>query len=193
MIQSHNTYTYLPARHKLWELLAPWWRCQRHSYGAITEADVLDIRLRRQRNGVWTLCHGLIDLGKHPLSTDLCEAVKMLIPTGKTARVVLERGSDNDRRLFIKHIDTLADDPKLLGGAFIKSPWQTVLPFRLNCIHADFTYKPWDTGLGTWANIRRIIRHPGKVFTTISRYARRHKPSCVHQQDPHFLYHFDML
>ncbi len=62
MIGTHDSYTFLPARKKLFEWFSFLWRTQVKSIAQQKEIGVtyFDVRVRRDGN-VWRVCHGLVD------------------------------------------------------------------------------------------------------------------------------------
>lgn len=190
MIASHNTFTFMRAR-KWWaRLLTPWWRCQISEYGA-KSATMWDIRIRRQSNGAWTLCHGRIDLGAHPICSDLTDLLNTLgVPFDKKVRVVLERGSENDRQLFRNW--ALGSTDRRLAGTAIKNPWEWVQYDSIP--EQSCYYKPWDSGLTLRGNLRRWIHEPRTLFSTIRCTARRWESQMgTHRADPKITYWHDRL
>ena len=107
MIGSHDTMTYLPARHRVFELFSFLWRTQTKSlHQQATEGVAyFDIRVRETKKG-WRLCHGLVDLKR--LFPTLIEIVRWVTAIGYNPavrgepyiRLILELGkSDTFERM----------------------------------------------------------------------------------------------
>ena len=65
MIASHNTFSYLPPRHKIFNFFKGFWRCQDKNINEQLASGVeyLDVRVRYTFDGKVRLCHGIVDYG----------------------------------------------------------------------------------------------------------------------------------
>lgn len=165
MIGTHNSFTYLRAKNKIFELFSFLWRTQVKSIAQQKEIGVtyFDIRVRRDGN-VWRVCHGLVDFNK------TFKFIEEIISTFNPyrVRILLEKGNYNDEILFIKELDKCLDCPNL-SFAGIKRGWVVII--NRDPIIKDYTYIPWLSNLSFWDNIKR-----GNFFSTIKRWARKHNP-----------------
>lgn len=165
MIGTHNSYTFLPARKKLFEWFSFLWRTQVKSIAQQKEIGVtyFDVRVRRDGN-VWRGCHGLVDFNKTFKSIE--EIISTFNPY--RVRILLEKGNYNDEILFIKELDKCLDCPNL-SFSCIKRGWKVIID--RDPVIKDYTYTPWLSNLSFWENIKR-----GNFFPTIKRWARKHNP-----------------
>ncbi len=168
MIGTHNSYTYLPARNKIFELFSFLWRTQVKD---IREQKVMgvtyfDIRVRKHpTRESWIVCHGIVDL---TLEFFNLEEIAILF-SNYNIRLILERGGFNERINFTKQANKILKFPnvKFIG---IKKGWYIIYEDKsLNFI--DYTYTPWLSGLSFWENIKRF-----NFFSTIKRWAKKHNP-----------------
>lgn len=165
MIGTHNSYTYLPARNKIFELFSFLWRTQVKDIAQQKEIGVtyFDVRVRRDRH-VWRVCHGLVDFNKTFKSIE--EIVSTFNPY--RVRILLEKGNCNDEVSFIKELDKCLNCPNL-SFVGIKRGWMVIINRDPNMI--DYTYTPWLSGLSFWENIKRF-----NFLSTIKKWAKKHNP-----------------
>lgn len=166
MIGTHDSYTFLQARNKIYELFSFLWRTQDKNIYQQKEAGVsyFDIRVRRDINK-WRVCHGLVDFN---LTFKGLEEILNCFSTYKV-RIILERGNTQDETLFTKEALEGKYYPALTFSC-IKKGWKVIVdrdPYM-----ADFTYVPWLSGLTFWQNIKRF-----NFFSTIKRWAKKHRPA----------------
>ena len=66
MIASHNTFSYLQPRHKIFNFFKGFWRCQDLDIKEQLASGVeyLDVRVRYTFDCKVRLCHGFVDYGK---------------------------------------------------------------------------------------------------------------------------------
>ena len=66
MIASHNTFSYLQPRHKIFNFFKGFWRCQDLDIKEQLASGVeyLDVRVRYTFDCKARLCHGFVDYGK---------------------------------------------------------------------------------------------------------------------------------
>lgn len=163
MIGTHDSYTFLPAKNKLFELFSFLWRTQVKSIAQQQEIGVsyFDIRIRRDGD-IWRVCHGLVDFDCTFESIE--EIINMFLIY--KVRIILERGDSEDlfREEVLKNIKYPA-----LSFACIKSRWEVV--FDRDPHIFDYTYTPWLSGVSFWDNIKRF-----NFFSTIKRWAKKHNP-----------------
>ena len=163
MIGTHDSYTFLPAKNKLFEWFSFLWRTQVKSIAQQQEIGVFyfDIRVRRDRD-VWRVCHGLVDFD---CTFESIEEIVNMFSIYKV-RIILERGDSEDlfREEILKNIKYPA-----LSFACIKSGWKVI--FDRDPHIFDYTYIPWLSGASFWDNIKRF-----NFFFTIKRWAKKHNP-----------------
>lgn len=166
MIGTHDSYTFLPARKKLFEWFSFLWRTQVKSIAQQKEIGVtyFDIRVRRDRN-VWRVCHGLVDFNK------IFNSISNILELFSTykVRIILEKGDSTDKNLFINSVLACAEYPSL-SFACIKSGWKVIIDRDPHIW--DYTYTPWLSGISFWKNIKRF-----NFFSTIKKWAKRHNPT----------------
>lgn len=163
MIGTHDSYTFLPARKKLFEWFSFLWRTQVKSIAQQKEIGVtyFDIRVRRDGN-VWRVCHGLVDFN---LTFKNIEEITNLFSIYKV-RIILERGGNED--LFKKEVRESMSCVSL-SFACIKKDWKVILDRDPHIF--DYTYTPWLSGVSFCDNIRRF-----NFFSTIKKWAKKYNP-----------------
>lgn len=163
MIGTHDSYTFLPARKKLFEWFSFLWRTQIKNIEQQKEIGVtyFDIRVRRDGN-IWRVCHGLVDFN---FTFNNIGEILDLFSIYKV-RIILERGDGED--IFKKEIRDNITHPSL-SFACIKRGWKVILDRDPHII--DYTYTPWLSGASFWDNIRRF-----NFFSTIKRQAKECNP-----------------
>lgn len=182
MIGTHDSYTYLPAKKKIFEWVSFTWRTQVKSIEEQKKEGVsyFDIRIRRD-NDVWRICHGLVDFD---LTYKTIEEILARFSIYKV-RIILERGDNEDlfRGEITKHVDCPA-----LSFACIKRNWKVLLDRDTNII--DYTYTPWLSDLSLWENIKRF-----NFFSTIKRWAKKHNPNITTKmkEDKKTIYFMDYI
>ena len=163
MIGTHDSYTFLPARKKLFEWFSFLWRTQVKSIAQQKEIGVtyFDVRVRRDRD-VWRVCHGLVDFD---LTFKSIGEIVNIFSVYKV-RIILEREGSEDlfRKEVLESIPCLA-----LSFACIKNGWKVILDRDSHIF--DYTYTPWLSGVSFWGNIKRF-----NFFSTIKRWAKKHNP-----------------
>ena len=141
MVGSHDSFTYLPSRHKVLEVFSFMWRTQNKSIEEQIKTGVsfLDIRVRRVKQN-WVVCHGLVDFDLQAEGLDYF--LEFCIRNGCTCRIILERGNIPDQFLFMKEINTLKEAYKdVLKYACIKQNWKVLL--NQGIYVEDYSYKFW--------------------------------------------------
>lgn len=163
MIGTHNSYTFLPARKKIFELFSFLWRTQVKNIAQQKEIGVtyFDVRVRRDSN-VWRVCHGLVDFN---LTFKSIEDIVNIFSVYKV-RIILER--EGSEGLFREEVLKSTSCPSL-SFACIKNGWKVILNRDPNIL--DYTYTPWLSGLSFWENIKRF-----NFFSTIKKWAKKHNP-----------------
>lgn len=165
MIGTHDSYTFLPSKIKLFERISFLWRTQSKSIYEQEQLGVsyFDIRIRRSKN-VWRVCHGLVDFN---LTFNSIEEIIRLFSKYKI-RLILERGSS---KLFRQEIRKNINC-EVISFAAIKYGWE-ILINRDSTIH-DYTYTPWLSNLSFWENIKRC-----NFFSTIKKWAKKYNPTIT--------------
>lgn len=168
MIGSHDSYTFLPASRKIFNLFSFLWRTQTKSIAQQIEAGVeyFDVRVRRYHN-VWRVCHGLVDFNL--VFTTLSSIVHLF--SSHKLRLILERGDEEDEMLFLNEImqNTYKET---LQFACIKKGWKILLDRHSDIL--DYTYTPWLSGKSFWYNIKRF-----NFFSTIKKWAKKYNPKIT--------------
>ena len=148
MIGSHNTYTYLKSDTDIYNHNTRFWRCQDCNISKQYQMGVryFDIRVFRTKNkygkDVWQAAHGLVNLEKQWLSIkSICNMFKNTYKNSKF-RLVLEKGDEEDEKIFKEETLENVDNCPSLISVIIKKPW-TVLYNRENLIFHDYSYEEW--------------------------------------------------
>lgn len=167
MIGTHDSFTYLKAKHKVYELFSFLWRTQTKTIEKQKELGVkyLDVRVYKTKFNDWELCHGLVNFNKSYSS--LATLLKEL--TDFNIRLILEKGTKKDENEFEKIIYSLKYKYNNLVFAAIKKNWKVLHDSHLYII--DYTYVPFYSNLSFWQNIKRM-----NWFNTIKKWAKKHNP-----------------
>lgn len=164
MIGTHDSYTFLPAKNKLFEWFSFLWRTQVKNIAQQKEIGVtyFDVRVRRDGD-VWRVCHGLVDFNYTFKSIE--DIINMF--SIYKVRIILERGDNEDlfREEVLKNMECPA-----LSFACIKNGWEVIFDRDPHIL--DYTYTPWLSGVSFWDNIKRF-----NFFSTIKRWAKKHNPT----------------
>lgn len=182
MLGTHDSYTYLTAKKKIFEWVSFLWRTQVKSIEEQKKAGVsyFDIRVRRD-NDVWRICHGLVDFN---LTYKSIEEILNKFSIYKV-RIILERGDREDlfRGEVTKHVDC-----PTLSFACIKRNWKILLDRDASII--DYTYTPWLSDLSFWENVKRF-----NFFSTIKKWAKKHNPTVTTKMktDKNIIYFMDYI
>lgn len=167
MLGSHNSFTYLKAKKRIFNWISFLWRCQtktiKEQYNS--KVEYFDIRVRFNKNGKWQLCHGIVDLD---LEFNSLECILDMFYDSRV-RLILERGNDVDKFLFKNRIEKLIPQYPQISFVAIKKNWEILYDKDLHIF--DYTYTPWLSGLSFWQNIKRF-----NFFSTIKRWAKEHNP-----------------
>ena len=158
MIASHNTFSYLQPRYKIFNLFKGFWRCQDLDIKEQLSSGVeyLDVRVRYTSNGMVRLCHGLVDYGNeyNSLAELVEDCIYNNIPTTKSKknkkihyRIILERGnrfsfeSDTDEIM----VNQIKDNPNaVLDWVVIKKGWKTYYQNFGKLTIVDVCFKKWN-------------------------------------------------
>lgn len=181
MIGTHNSFTYLPPKKKIFNLFSFLWRTQTKSISEQITLGVtyFDIRITRDyKECKWRVCHGLVDFNKTFYSIE--HILNTFVPL--KVRILLEKGNYNDEILFIKEANACLNYPNL-SFAGIKRGW--VIIINRDPIIKDYTYIPWLSNLSFWENIKR-----GNFFSTIKRWAKKHNPKITNELINDKIIHF---
>ena len=181
MLGSHDSMTFLPARHRVFELFSFLWRTQTKDLRQQAAAGVayFDIRVRRTKSG-WRLCHGLVDMNREFVRLDVllewvsCMGYNPNLRGEPYIRLILERG---DSCRFEQLASRLAAQFPNVSFIGIKKEWKVLL--NRDPVIVDKTFTPWLSGLTVWENVRRWW---GMVCSgeplTIKGHARRINPQA---------------
>ena len=179
MLGSHDSMTFLPARHRVFELLSFLWRTQTKSLRQQAAAGVayFDIRVRRTKGG-WRLCHGLVDLNREFERLDQllqwvsCMGYNPDLRGEPYIRLILERGDSSLFEALAPLLPLQFPNVCFIG---IKKGWKVLLnrdPYIL-----DKTFVPWFSGLTVWENVKRLWRMiRQREPLTIASHARARTP-----------------
>lgn len=157
MIASHNTFSYLQPRHKIFNPFKGFWRCQELNINEQLSSGVeyLDIRVRYTSDGMVRLCHGLVDYGKEydSLAELVEDCIFKNIPTRSKKkkkihyRLILERGnrfsfeSDTDEIME----NQIKDNPNaVLDWVVVKKGWKTYYQNFRKLTIVDVCFKKWN-------------------------------------------------
>ena len=157
MIASHNTFSYLQPRHKIFNLFKGFWRCQELNINEQIASGVeyLDVRVRYTSEGMVRLCHGFVDYGNE--YADLGALIYYYIwrntstkkhPKKKIHyRLILERGnrfsfeSDTDK---IRWMEKIHNYNAVLDWVIIKKGWKTYYQNFGKLTIVDVCFKKWN-------------------------------------------------
>ena len=159
MIASHNTFSYLQPRYKIFNLFKGFWRCQDLDIKEQLSSGVeyLDVRVRYTSNGMVRLCHGLVDYGNeyNSLAELVEDCIYNNIPTTKSKknkkihyRLILERGnrfsfeSDTDEIRVNQNKDYPPN--AVLDWVVIKKGWKTYYQNFGKLTIVDVCFKKWN-------------------------------------------------
>lgn len=151
MIGSHDTYTYLPAKNGIINTFSEFWRCQNKTVTEQYKAGVrfFDVRVKREKTEdgrhIWRCCHGLAEFDK-TFSTlkSICVYFTSTLK-GSKIRLVLEKGDDEDKRIFKDEIMPLTNKYDCIDSVAYKIPWKTIYTNPKSVrIKFDNTYEEWD-------------------------------------------------
>ena len=157
MIASHNTFSYLPPRYKIFNLFEGFWRCQEKDIKEQLASGVnyLDVRVRYTSDGMVRLCHGLVDYGKEydSLAELIEDCIYKNVPATKSKkkkihyRLILERGN----RLYFEadadeiRVYQVKDNRNaLLDWVVIKKGWKTYYQNFGKLTIVDVCFKKWN-------------------------------------------------
>lgn len=156
MIASHNTFSYLQPRHKIFNLFKGFWRCQDLDIKEqlANGVEYLDVRVRYTFDGKVRLCHGFVDYGKEydSLAELVEDCIYNNIPKTKSKnkihyRLILERGnkfsfkSDTDK---IRWMEKVHNINAVLDWVVVKKGWKTYFQNFGNVTIVDECFKNWN-------------------------------------------------
>ena len=158
MIASHNTFSYLQPRYKIFNFFKGFWRCQDFDIKEQLASGVeyLDVRVRYTFDCKVRLCHGFVDYGKEydSLAELVEECIYKNIPTTKSKknkkihyRLILERGNrfsfESDTDEIIEN--QIKDNPNaVLDWVVIKKGWKTYYQNFGKVTIVDVCFKKWN-------------------------------------------------
>lgn len=186
MIGTHDSFTYLKAKNKIYELFSFLWRTQTKSIKEQQKLGVqyLDIRVHRTVDNQWELCHGIVNFEKkYCLFSDILKEYKDF-----NIRLILEKGDELDEKFFRKEIFYLPKLFKNLSCVVIKKNWVVLLEEKF--IIKDYSYVPFYSNLSFWKNIKRM-----NWFSTIKKWAKKHKPIITQKmkEDQNVVHFIDLI
>lgn len=186
MIGTHDSFTYLKAKHKVYEWLSFLWRTQTKTLKEQKEFGVkyLDVRIHKTKENQWELCHGLVNFCKY--YNTLSELMEDL--SDFKIRLILEKGTKADEEVYKSIIYKLSHQYSNLVFSAIKKNWKVLLDTHL-CI-IDYTYVPFYSNLSFWQNIKRM-----NWFSTIKKWAKKHNPIITQKmkEDKNTVHFIDRL
>ena len=157
MIASHNTFSYLQPRYKIFNLFKGFWRCQdKNIHEQIASGvEYLDVRVRYTFDCKVRLCHGFVDYDKEydSLAELVEECIYKNVPATKSKkkkihyRLILERGnrfsfeSDTDEIMVNQIKDNLN---AVLDWVVIKKGWKTYYQNFGKLTIVDVCFKKWN-------------------------------------------------
>ena len=157
MIASHNTFSYLQPRYKIFNFFNGFWRCQDKNINEQLASGVeyLDVRVRYTFDCKVRLCHGFVDYGKEydSLAELVEECIYKNVPATKSKkkkihyRLILERGnrfsfeSDTDEIMVNQIKDNLN---AVLDWVVIKKGWKTYYQNFGKLTIVDVCFKKWN-------------------------------------------------
>ena len=156
LIASHNTFSYLTPRYKIFNLFEGFWRCQELNINEQLDNGVeyLDVRVRYTFDGKVRLCHGIVDYGnEYDSLAELVEnCIYNNIPKTKSKnkihyRLILERGnifsfkSDTDKIRWMEKVNNIN---AVLDWVVVKKGWKTYFQNFGNVTIVDECFKNWN-------------------------------------------------
>ena len=186
MIGTHDSFTYLKAKNKIYELFSFLWRTQTKSIKEQKELGVkyLDVRVHKTKDNQWELCHGLVNFNKqyntlYNLMEDLSDF---------KVRLILEKGTKADEEVFKFIIYKLSYKYSNLVFSAIKKDWRIL--YNKDLILMDYTYIPFYSNLSFWQNIKRM-----NWFSTIRKWSKKHNPTITQEMkdDVNIVYFMDRV
>lgn len=157
MIASHNTFSYLQPRYKIFNLFKGFWRCQDMDIKKQLASGVnyLDVRVRYTFDFKVRLCHGFVDFGKEydSLAELVADCIYKNVPATKSKkkkihyRLILERGnrfsfeSDTDEIMANQIKD---NHNAVLDWVVIKKGWKTYYQNFGKLTIVDVCFKKWN-------------------------------------------------
>ena len=158
MIASHNTFSYLQPRYKIFNFFKGFWRCQDLDIKEQLASGVeyLDVRVRYTFDCKVRLCHGFVDFGKeyNSLAELIEDCIYKNIPTTTKSkkkkihyRLILERGnrfsfeSDTDEIMVNQIKDNLN---AVLDWVVVKKGWKTYYQNFGKLTIVDVCFKKWN-------------------------------------------------
>ena len=156
MIASHNTFSYIQPRHKIFNFFKGFWRCQEKDIKEqlANGVEYLDVRVRYTFDCKVRLCHGIVDYGNE--YADLAAIVYYYIwrntATRKSKkkihyRLILERGNrfsfekDTDK---IRWMEKVNNFNAVLDWVVIKNGWKTYYQNFGKVTIVDVCFKKWN-------------------------------------------------
>lgn len=194
MIGSHNSFTFKKSTNSLFNLFSGCWKCQNKTLTQQYEAGVrfFDLRVFRKDDTHWGLAHGLVNLsGGYDTITTLLMIMHSSFPEAYF-RVILEKGSSDDKKLFKDEIADAIVDLKgvtKIYQAIIKSNWEIVYSSNKEFIMKDYCYTPVLSGKSFWYNLTHI------KLSTIKKWAKKHNPEITQEliDDPVVVHFMDFI
>ena len=158
MIASHNTFSYLQPRYKIFNFFKGFWRCQDLDIKEQLASGVeyLDVRVRYTFDCKVRLCHGFVDYGKEydSLAELVDELIYKNVPTTKSKknkkihyRIILERGN---RFSFESDTDEIIENQikynpnAVLDWVVLKKGWKTYYQNLGKLTIVDVCFKKWN-------------------------------------------------
>lgn len=186
MIGTHDSFTYLKAKNKIYELFSFLWRTQTKTIKEQQDLGVkyLDIRVYRTKDGYWELCHGLVNFNKRfKMLYDILDDYQDF-----HIRLILEKGNSKDEECFEKELLFLPPYLAKISFAAIKKNWRIILNEKFQIM--DYTYIPFYSNLSFWQNIKRM-----NWFNTIKKWAKKHNPIITQKmkEDKNIVHFIDRL
>lgn len=172
MIGTHDSFTGITPKYKIFKLFSWLWRTQTMSptQQYLSGVRYFDIRIRYSKNDDWRFCHGLVEFNQEQA---LDNYMNLYYAEGVVRRLILERGNKEDREKFRNYIksntDWIYDKFDYIA---IKHDWEVLYDSGRSI--TDYTYTPWLSGETFWANIKRM-----NFFSTIKKWAKKHNPTIT--------------
>lgn len=186
MIGTHDSFTYLKAKNKIYELFSFLWRTQTKNIDEQKALGVkyIDIRVHKNKYNNWELCHGVVNF---PLSFSSLKNIFHVFDDFKI-RLILEKGNKSDEKAFISATEFLTSYFTNIAFIGIKKKW--VILFNECFKIKDYTYVPFYSNLSFWKNIKRM-----NWFSTIKKWAKKHNPIITQKmkEDKNTVHFIDMI
>lgn len=171
MIGSHNTFTYLSPKSKIFGRFKWLWRCQDKPFDEQYKLGVrfFDIRVFRESEYCWRVAHGLVNFKLFFIDlTSISNYISQNYPDA-IFRLILEKGSAEDEIKFKESLKNLKS--KNVYQVIVKKGWKVL--YLRNGLVLDIIDYTLLSGKSFWYNLVHFnfntIKHNSKSNPTITK------------------------